>query len=107
MKMRTENHNENNIEILYVIEVHGYAPEFWPAVAFRRNGGKGKKQPEEAELQKEIKCPYCGKLFMVVSIKRKLDLVRFTARVKVECHEYRKCKKCRENIGIVYFPESA
>jgi len=90
-------------QILYVIEVHGYAPEFWPVVAFRRDGNK--KQAKEPERQKEIKCPYCGKLFMVVNEKRKLDLVRFTHRVNASCHEYRKCRKCHENIGIVYFAE--
>jgi ssDNA-binding Zn-finger/Zn-ribbon topoisomerase 1 len=90
---------KNQEEVLYVIEVHGFAPEFFPAVAYRKNGAK---KPREPERQKEIKCPYCGKLFMVVSETRKLDLVRFTHRVKVNCHEYRKCNKCRENIGIVY-----
>ena len=89
-------------EILYIIEVHGHAPEFWPAIAFRKSGGKNNKQPEEPERKKEIKCPYCGKHFMIVSEKRRLDLVRFTAKVKAKCHEYRKCKKCHENIGIVY-----
>ena len=87
------------MEILCIIEVHGFAPEFWPAVAFRRNGAKHSKEPEK---QKEIKCPYCGKLFMTVGISRRLDLVRFKTRVKVNCHEYRKCRKCHENIGIVY-----
>ena len=86
-------------EILYVIEVHGYAPEFWPAVAYRTDGTKKRKA---AERQKEIKCPYCGKLFMMVSVSRKLDLVRFKARIKADCHEFRKCRKCHENIGIVY-----
>ena len=91
---------KNSEEILYIIEVHGHAPEFWPVMAFRRGGGK--KQPEESERKKDIKCPYCGKLFMVVSVKRRLDLVRFTQRVKVQCHEYRQCRQCHENIGIVY-----
>ena len=93
---------KNHEEVLYVIEVRGYAPEFWPAVAFRRTGGKGKKKPQAKERQKEIKCPYCGKHFMQVSEKRRLDLVRFNARVKAKCHEYRKCKICHESIGIVY-----
>ena len=88
-------------EILFVIEVFGHAPEFWPAMAFRKSGGNGKK-PEEPERQKEIKCPACGKLFMVVSEKRRLDLVRYSARVKAPCHEYRKCKKCHEYIGVRY-----
>jgi len=91
---------KNHEEILYIIEVHGFAPEFWPAIAYRR-GGK-KKEPETPERKKEIKCPYCGKLFMIVSEKRRLDLVRFTNRVKASCHEYRQCRQCRENIGIVY-----
>jgi len=92
---------KNTEEILYVIEVFGYAPEFWPTVAYRK-GGKGKKQPEEPERMKEIKCPYCGKLFMVVNEKRKLDLLRFSARTKAPCHEYRKCRICHEKVGVVY-----
>ena len=91
---------KNNEDILYIIEVHGHAPEFWPLMAFRRSGGK--KQPDEPERKKDIKCPYCGKLFMVVSVKRRLDLIRFTHKVKASCHEYRQCRQCRENIGIVY-----
>jgi hypothetical protein len=91
-------------DILYVIEVFGYAPEFWPAVAFRKGGRKNDK-PEEPERKKEIKCPACGKLFMVVSVKRRLDLVRYSTRVKTPCHEYRKCRKCHENIGVRYREE--
>jgi len=91
---------KNSEEILYVVAVYGYAPEFWPAIAYRRSGVN--KQAEEPERQKEIKCPYCGKLFMVVSIKRRLDLIRFKKREKADCHEYRKCRKCHENVGIIY-----
>jgi ssDNA-binding Zn-finger/Zn-ribbon topoisomerase 1 len=93
---------KNSEEILFVIAVYGYAPEFWPPMAFRRDGGKGKKQPEKEERKKEIKCPYCGKLFMVVNEKRKLDLIRFPAKMKADCHEYRKCRKCHENVGVLY-----
>ena len=95
---------KNSEEILYVIAVYGHAPEFWPAIAFRR-GGKSKNQPEEAERTKEIKCPYCGKLFMVVSEKRRLDLIRFPEKMKADCHEYKKCRKCHENVGVLYLPD--
>jgi DNA-directed RNA polymerase subunit RPC12/RpoP len=91
-------------ELLYVIEVFGEAPEFWANSAFRIQGSKGFR--EEHERQKEIKCPHCGNLFMVVSVKRRLDLVRLTRRVKTACHESRDCRKCHEKIGIVYLPES-
>jgi len=92
---------KNSEEILYVIEVFGHAPEFWPAMAFRKGGNKD-RESESSERKKEIKCPACGKLFMVVSEKRRLDLVRFAARMKAPCHEYRKCRKCHENIGVRY-----
>jgi len=94
----------NNEEILYIIEVHDFAPEFLPDVAYRKTGGKEAKEPER---QKDIKCPYCGKLFMIVNETRRLDLVRFKRRVKADCHEYRKCKKCRENIGIVFLTKES
>ena len=88
---------KNHEEILYAIAVYGYAPEFWPAAAYRRQGhtaGNGRL--------KDIKCPYCGKLLLTVNITRKLELFRFAEKVKAECHEYRKCKACFENIGIIF-----
>jgi len=95
---------QNSEEILYVIAVYGHAPEFWPTIAYRK--GKTKSQPDESGRQKEIKCPYCGKLFMVVSVKRRLDLIRFKKREKADCHEYRKCRKCHENVGILYIADA-
>ena len=89
-------------ETHFIIEAHGYVPEFYPATAYRKDGAKKQENPER---QKEIKCPYCGKLFMTVSVTRKLDLVRFKQNVTVSCHEFRKCRKCHENIGIVYLPD--
>jgi len=83
--------------ILYAIAVHGYAPEFWPAVAFRRQGSF-----KTTERQKEIKCPYCQRHFMSVSVSRKLEIYRYPRRVKVDCHEFRKCNVCHETIGIIY-----
>jgi DNA-directed RNA polymerase subunit RPC12/RpoP len=91
---------ETNVqeEILYAIAVHGYAPEFWPAAAFRRKG----RFEEETERRKEIKCPYCGRLFMRVGVSRKLELYRYPKRVTLNCDEYRKCNICHEKIGIIY-----
>ena len=97
---------KNSEEILYVLEVFGHAPEFWPAIAFRKSGSNGNQPPAEPERRKEIKCPYCGKQFMVVSAKRKLDLLRYPERMKTPCHEYRKCRICHEQIGVRYRAES-
>jgi len=91
---------KDNQEVLYILEVHGYAPEFWPAAVCRRSGTR--QLPKEQERQKEIKCPYCGKLLMIVSASRRLDLIRFKKKHKAPCHEYRKCRKCHENVGIIY-----
>jgi len=84
--------------ILYIIAVHGSAPEFWPAAAYRR--GRGRIVP--AGRQKEIKCPYCGKRMMTVAATRKLELYRCPKRGAVGCHEFRTCRACHERIGIVY-----
>jgi len=86
-------------EILYAIAVHGYAPEFWPSVAYRRKG----KFDEPPERLKEIKCPYCQRVLLCVSVSRKLELYRYPKRVKVDCHEYRTCNICHETIGIIYY----
>ena len=87
----------NNKEILLTITVYGYAPEFWPTAAYRKQG-----RTYESERLKEIKCPNCGKLLLEVSISRRLELFRYKKRVKADCHEYRKCKSCYENIGIIF-----
>jgi len=87
----------NRYEILYAIAIHGYAPEFWPDMAFRRKG-----QFDIPEKQKKIKCPYCGKLFMTICMSRKLELYRYPKKAKIICHEYRKCRVCYEMIGVIY-----
>jgi len=84
--------------ILYIIAVHGHAPEFWPAVAYRR----GKGRIKTAGRQKEIKCPYCGRHFMYVSVSRKLELYRRPKKGPAVCHESRTCKICHERVGIIY-----
>jgi ssDNA-binding Zn-finger/Zn-ribbon topoisomerase 1 len=90
---------KNNEEILFAIAVYGYAPEFWPSVAYR----KAKEQSRKGEeRQKEIKCPYCGQLLLTVSVNRRLDLIRFGKRERISCHEYRNCHKCHEKVGIIY-----
>lgn len=87
----------NNEEILFSIAVYGYAPEFYPVLAFRKT-----KRAGVLEKLKEIKCPYCGKNFMEVAVSRKLELWRYGKRTKADCHEYRKCKCCFEKVGIIY-----
>jgi len=94
---------KNCREILFVIEVQGHAPEFWPTVAYRKSGAK--QQSNEHLRQKEIKCPYCGKLFMIVCVTRRLDLIRFKKKERAYCHEYRKCHKCHESVGIIYISD--
>jgi DNA-directed RNA polymerase subunit RPC12/RpoP len=91
---------KNHEEILFVIAVYGYAPEFAPAVAFCKRGNKG--QTEKKKRQKEIKCPYCGQLLITVCVSRRLELFRFGKREKANCHEYRSCHKCHEKVGIIY-----
>ena len=83
-------------DIVYAIAVYGYAPEFWPAAAFR------KQRRDELEKLKEIKCPHCGKLLLTVNVSRKLELLRFPSKVNASCHEYRKCRICYEKIGIIF-----
>ena len=87
----------NKEEILFTIAVYGYAPEFWPTSAFRIRG-----RNIGAEKLKKIKCPHCSKLLLTVNISRRLELFRYKQKIKADCHEYRKCKSCYENIGIIF-----
>ena len=84
-------------ETRFAIAVYGYAPEFWPPTAFRRQ-----KRLDGRVKLKEISCPYCGKLFMSVCVSRRLELYRYTKEIEFSCHEYKKCKLCFERIGVIY-----
>jgi len=83
-------------EILYAIYVRDFAPEFWPAVAFRR------AEHFKDERRKIIKCPYCGKQLTAVGESTRLELFRYPRRMQVNCHEYRKCNACNETVGIIF-----
>jgi len=84
-------------EICAII-VYGIVPELMPHRAFRR--AKHFKTIEK----KEIKCPYCGGLFVVVDKTEKLELMRYPQRkaAKIKWHQSLSCRICRNAVGIIY-----
>ena len=83
---------------MYAIVVYGLVPEFMPHLAFRRD-----KHFNKANM-KEIKCPYCRELLKIVEVTAKLELIRYAkkAKDKISCHKSISCKKCHNEIGIIY-----
>ncbi|MDR0840072.1 MAG: hypothetical protein LBN26_01630 [Christensenellaceae bacterium] len=89
--------NTAAVEIVeYVFVMHGIPEGMYPAVAYRRAGGF------TARRQKEIKCPYCGRLLTTIDVTAKVELYRTPNRKEIPCHEYRKCHVCHETVGIIF-----
>ena len=90
--------NTGSQEEMYAIIVHGIVPEFMPHLAFRRD--KHYKTTDK----KEIKCPYCREIFKVVEVTAKLELVRYSKKVKAKIpwHKSMSCNKCHNMVGIIY-----
>lgn len=91
--MREEQHGE-----LYAIIVYGIVPEFMPHRAFRRD-----KHYKAADT-KIIKCPFCRETLTVVEVTAKLELIRYSHKVKskVNWHKSMPCGSCRKPVGIIY-----
>lgn len=85
----------NEIENCYFM-IYGIAPEFLTGVAFR------KAKRFNAERQKIIKCPYCGRQLTAVDISTKIELYRYPRKAEVSCHEYKKCHICHKTVGIIF-----
>jgi len=88
----------NNQEEMYAIIVHGIVPEFMPHLAFRRD------KHYKSAGKKEIKCPYCNGIFKVVETTAKLELIRYSKKVKAKIpwHKSMSCCKCNNMVGIIY-----
>ena len=83
---------------LYAIIVYGLVPELMPHRAFRRD--KHYKKSDK----KTIKCPYCCEILIEVEASAKLELLRYSYKVKtkVKCHKSMPCRKCNNLVGIIY-----
>jgi len=87
---------ENEDGEICAIIVYGCVPEFMPHCAFRR------AKHYNTAGKKEIKCPYCGKLFRIVDKDEKLELIRYPRKAKIQWHRAIPCQICRNEIGIIY-----
>ena len=94
-RSNAEDKNEINESGKYFFIIHGFAPEFMTGFAFRieRTG---------ARRVKEIKCPYCGRLFETVDAATKVEVHCKPQKTNVFCHTYRKCRICHGEVGIKF-----
>jgi uncharacterized protein with PIN domain len=82
--------------VFYVLEIHGFAPEFMDGIAFRIDKSKG------ARRRKEVKCPYCGRLFETVDAETRIEIHRMPHRTGVFCHTCKPCRRCHGVVGIKF-----
>ena len=83
-------------ELFYVFEIDGYAPEFYSGVAFQKYAGLNKSR------MKEIHCPHCTKVYTIVDLSVKVQVVTFPNKKNILCHEVKKCKICNKPVGLKF-----
>jgi hypothetical protein len=83
-------------DVFYVLEIHGFAPEFMSGLAFRS------VKPKGARRMKTVDCPHCGKPYGKVDAQTRVEFVckpQFTSAF----HQFsRPCKICHNVVGIVF-----
>lgn len=84
-----------DIELFYIIEVQGFAPELMDGVSFRRT-----RQP--TRRLREIKCPHCGGVFETVDTEVKVTIHSKPEKPDTVCHSFRPCKVCHRVLGVMY-----
>jgi hypothetical protein len=77
----------------FVFVVHGFAPEFYENFAFRVDKSCRRRT-------KELICPYCGRVFEKVDASIKVEVLRFSSKLKEPLHSYKSCKLCRRIVGV-------
>ena len=78
----------------YFLVFHGDIPEIlMTGVAYRRVGN--------LRRFRVINCPYCRNPLTEISEDAKVELYRFPARKKVQCHAYPLCPVCRNEVGMI------
>jgi hypothetical protein len=87
---------ENTDADMFIMVVHGFAPEFYDGIAFRVDKSC-KPRPK-----KDVVCPHCGRLFETVDAQTKIVVFRCSKNSAPECHKFRHCKICHGIVGIRY-----
>jgi uncharacterized protein with PIN domain len=79
----------------YCYVIHGVPYDMRARVAYRRSG-----RPE-LHQRKAVKCPYCQERLTDVDISTKVELYRIPAHKTLICQEYRKCFRCKNEVGMI------
>ena len=83
-------------DVIYIITVHGFEPEFHDGLAFRYDNIRRK------ERKKAVVCPHCTGEFATVNEKTKIEVYRCSGKDKPKHHKTKPCKICYKLVGIRY-----
>jgi hypothetical protein len=83
-------------DLMYVFYVDGCAPDLLGNLLLRK--AKGFK----TERMKEIKCPYCQRVFTTVDAATKIRVCQQPRNKEISCHETRYCRVCHNIVGVIF-----
>ncbi len=84
-----------NDEYVFIMVVHGFAPEFYDNFAFRVDKSGQRRM-------KKIICPYCNGVFEMVDASIRIEVFRYSAKSKETFHRPKPCNTCHRMAGIRY-----
>ena len=98
MTLTAQQETVSNMDNAFAIIVYGIVPELMPHRAFRRDRQLLK------DSTKDIKCPYCSCLLLIVAATAKLELLRYPKKdkPKVPVDKSLCCVRCHSMIGVIY-----
>ncbi|MDR1703666.1 MAG: hypothetical protein LBS19_03135 [Clostridiales bacterium] len=86
---------DENEDDVFVMVIHGFAPEFYDNFAFRIDKSRQRRK-------KKILCPYCGGEFEKVDASIKIEVFRCSANSKETFHRPKTCGICHRVVGVRY-----
>jgi uncharacterized protein with PIN domain len=86
-------------DVKYFFFIQGDIPSVLMArVACRCAGRHDQRGKYERRV---IYCPYCNKPLTDVEKNTKVELYRYPARKKIQCHAYPLCPVCKNEVGMI------